>query len=53
MIWSVLLSKKEPFFIPDQHGRMPSVIAAELETSEEMQDYVAEQELKSPFKSTT
>jgi uncharacterized protein len=31
---------------PDQHGRMPSVIAAQLETSEEMQDYIAEQERK-------
>jgi len=33
-------------FFPDQHGRMPSVIAALCETSEEMQDYVAEQERK-------
>jgi uncharacterized protein len=33
-------------FFPDKYGRMPSVIAAQLETSEEMQDYIAEQERK-------
>jgi hypothetical protein len=32
--------------IPDGEGRMPSLIAALLETSEEMQDYIAEQERK-------
>ncbi len=33
-------------FFPDNHGRMPSLIAALCETSEEMQDYIAEQERK-------
>ena len=32
--------------IPDGEGRMPSLIAALLETSEEMQDYIADQERK-------
>lgn len=33
-------------FFPDNEGRWPSLIAALCETSEEMQDYVAEQERK-------
>jgi len=32
--------------IPDGEGRMPSLIAALLETSEEMQDYIAAEERK-------
>jgi ankyrin repeat protein len=33
-------------FFPDKQGRMPSLIAALCETSEEMQDYITEQERK-------
>jgi uncharacterized protein len=32
--------------IPDGEGRMPSLIAALCETSEEMQDYIADEERK-------
>jgi ankyrin repeat protein len=33
-------------FFPDYEGRMPSLIAALCETSEEMQDYIAAEERK-------
>lgn len=33
-------------FIPDAQGRMPSVIAAEMEVDEELQDYIVEAEAK-------
>jgi hypothetical protein len=33
-------------FIPDGQGRMPSVIAAEMEVDEELQDYIVEAEAK-------
>ena len=33
-------------FFPDNEGRMPSLIAAECETSEAMQDYIADAERK-------
>ncbi len=32
--------------LPDKEGRTPSVIASLMETSEEMQDYIAEKERK-------
>ena len=31
-------------FVPDREGRMPSVIAAEMEVSEELADYIYEAE---------
>ena len=31
-------------FVPDNEGRMPSVIAAEMEVSEELADYIYEAE---------
>ena len=31
-------------FVPDAQGRMPSVIAAEMEVSEELADYIYEAE---------
>ena len=31
-------------FIPDAHGRFPSVIAAEMEVSDELADYIVEAE---------
>ena len=31
-------------FVPDNEGRMPSVIAAEMEVSEELADYIVEAE---------
>jgi ankyrin repeat protein len=40
-------------FFPDNEGRWPSLIAAICETSEEMQDYVAEQERKAEAGSMT
>ncbi len=33
-------------FIPDAYGRMPSVIAAEMEVSEELADYICEAEIR-------
>ena len=33
-------------FFPDNEGRMPSLIAAECETSEAMQEYIADAERK-------